>query len=99
MRKLLMAGVAAALLAGSAGAAGAQTVVVERWGHWEPTWGVQPPPPPRRVGYWRHHERDWYGHVRHCSVTYHRYDPRRDMYYEGRRWIPCRDYDHDHDRG
>lgn len=99
MRKLLMAGVAAALLAGSAGAAGAQTVVVERWGHWEPAWGAQPPPPPRRVGYWRHHERDWYGHVRHCSVTYHRYDPRRDMYYEGRRWIPCRDYDHDHDRG
>lgn len=99
MRKLLMAGLAAAMLAGTAGVASAQTVVVERWGHWDPTWGVAPPPPPPRVVYWRHHEhdRDWYGHVHHCMVTYHRYDPRRDMYYEGSRWVPCRDYDHDGD--
>jgi hypothetical protein len=89
MKKLISAGLAAAALAAAAGAAGAQTVVVERYGHWERTWGDEPPPPPARVAYWRHHDRDWYGHVHSCMVRYHGYDPRRDMYMQGHRWVPC----------
>jgi hypothetical protein len=94
MRKMMTASLAALMLAG-AGMASAQTVVVhERWGHWDPTWGADPGPPPHR--YWRHwrgHEADWYGHVHNCMVKFQRYDPRRDMYYEGHRWVPCRDVD------
>jgi hypothetical protein len=88
MKKLISAGLAAA---GAAGAACAQPVVVERYGHWERTWGDAPPPPPARVAYWRHHRADWYGHVHNCMVRYHGYDARRDMYMEGHRWARCRD--------
>lgn len=91
MRRMLMAGLAAAMLAGSAGVAGAQTVVVERWGHWDPAWGADPGPPPRVVArHWRHRENHWYEHVHRCMV-HERYNPRRDMYFEHRRWVTCRD--------
>lgn len=98
MRKLLFAGLAAAALAGGvavSSTAGAQTVVVEeRYGHWDPAWGVVPPPPLPAWAYWRgEHEHEWYGHVHNCMVRYKGYDPRRDMYYEGHRWVSCRDTD------
>jgi len=89
MKKLISAALAAATLA-AAGGAGAQTVVVERYGHWDPTWGAMPPAPHARMAYWRHHRADWYGHVHNCMVRYQRYDARRDMYYEGHRWVACR---------
>ncbi|WP_293900298.1 hypothetical protein [Phenylobacterium sp.] len=81
------------MLAGAAGAATAQTVVVqERWGHWDPTWGREPGPPQHRyMRHWRGHENNYYGHVHNCMVKYHGYNPRRDMYREHRRWVPCRD--------
>ncbi len=95
MRNLLTAGLAAASLITGAtaftGVAGAQTVVVERYGHWDPTWGAAPPPPMRRWRHWRGHEANWYNHVHGCMVRYHGYDARRDMYREGRRWTMCRD--------
>jgi hypothetical protein len=87
MRKLMMAALAGASLVAAAGAAGAQ----ERWGHWDPSWGAQPPPPPARVAYWKHHQHDaeWYEHVHGC-MSHDRYDARRDAYYEHRHWVPCR---------
>jgi len=91
MRRILTAALAGAALLSAAGAASAQTVVVERYGHWDPTWGAEPGPPPRAVGYWRHHREDWYGHVHNCMVRFHYYDARRDMYREGRRWVRCHD--------
>lgn len=91
MRKLLFAGLAAAMLLGGAGASSAQTVVVERYGHWDPEWGAVPPAPMHRWHRWRGHEHEWYGHVHDCMVRYHGYDARRDMYREGRRWVLCRD--------
>jgi hypothetical protein len=96
MRKLLFAGLAAAALV-SGGAvvatdAQAQTVVVERYGHWDPTWGHMPPPPMHRWHRWRgEHRAEWYGHVHNCMVRYSTYDARRDMYREGRRWVSCTD--------
>jgi hypothetical protein len=90
MRRTILAGLTAALLAGAAGASVAQPV--ERWGHWDPTWGAAPPPPSRALmRHWRGHEAAWYGHVHSCLVRYHTYDARRDMYREGRRWVACRD--------
>ncbi|RAK60457.1 hypothetical protein DJ021_11895 [Phenylobacterium hankyongense] len=91
MRKLITAALAAAAFAGAAGVATAQPVVVERYGHWDHAWGVVPPPPPRAMRHWRGHEAAWYGHVHNCMVRSHYYDPRRDMYREGRRWVPCND--------
>jgi len=91
MRKLIFAGLAAALFAGAAGASSAQPVLVERYGHWEPAWGAAPPPPSHRWHHWRGHEADWYGHVHNCMVRYHGYDAHRDMYREGRRWVMCHD--------
>jgi hypothetical protein len=101
MRKILFAGLAAAALMGGAAVsstAGAQPTVVveERYGRWDPAWGVTPPPPLPAWSYWRgEHEREWYGHVHNCMVRYQRYDPARDMYYEGHRWVSCRDRDRD----
>ena len=40
MRKILFAGLAAATLIGAAGASTAQTVVVQRYGHWDNGWGA-----------------------------------------------------------
>ena len=91
MRKILSAGLAAAALVGAAGAAVAQPVVVERYGHWEHGWGAPPPGPPARVVYWRQHHDRWYGHVHNCMARYHGYDARRDMYRVGHRWVVCRD--------
>ena len=91
MRKLLFAGLAAATLIGSAGASIAQPVVVERYGHWDNAWGAPPPPPMHSWRHWRGHEDRWYGHVHNCMVRYHGYDPHRDMYREGRRWVRCID--------
>ena len=95
MRKLLFAGLAAATLMGGAAVtatATAQPVVVERYGHWDPAWGAQPPPPMRTWHAWRgDHERVWYEHVHNCMVRYHGYNPHRDMYYEHRRWVRCSD--------
>jgi hypothetical protein len=95
MRKLLTAGLALAAGVGASSitfeAANAQPVVVERYGHWDDTWGRAPPPPLRRWHNWRGHETNWYGHVHNCMVRYHGYDARRDMYREGRRWVACRD--------
>jgi hypothetical protein len=90
MRKLLFAGLAAASLLGAASASSAQ-VVVERYGHWDPAWGAAPPAPMHRWHRWRGHEGEWYGHVHNCMVKFHGYDPRRDAYLEGRRWVPCSD--------
>ena len=97
MRKLIIAGLAAASVIGGAGAALGQPVVVERWGHWDPAWGADPGPPPHAMWRrWHHRENAWYGHVHNCMVRYQRYDWRRDMYYEGHRWVRCgRDHDHD----
>lgn len=94
MRKIMTAALVGAALAGAAGAAIAQPAVVveERWGHWDPAWGVAPPAPPRVWNhYWRHHEDRWYGHVHNCMVRFTTYDPRRDMYRVHRRWVRCRD--------
>ncbi|HEX4708859.1 hypothetical protein [Phenylobacterium sp.] len=91
MRKLMFAGLVAATLVGAAGASSAQPVVVERYGRWEPAWGAAPPPPLHSWRHWRGHEGDWYGHVHNCMVRYHGYDPHRDMYREGRRWVMCHD--------
>ncbi|THD64024.1 hypothetical protein [Phenylobacterium sp.] len=88
MRKLLFAGLAAATLIGAAGVAGAQPV--ERYGHWDPAWGAAPPPPLAKWHRWRGHEADWYGHV-HTCMTHHGYDPRRDAYMDGHRWVTCAD--------
>ena len=99
MRRLMIAGLALASLAGTGAAAvatssAAQTVVVERYGHWDPTWGEAPPPPMHRWRHWRgEYAHNWYPHVHSCMVKYHTYDPRRDMYLEGRRWVPCHDED------
>jgi hypothetical protein len=91
MRKLIVAGLAAASLMGGAGSALGQPVVVERWGHWDPTWGADPGPPPRAIArHWRNHEGRWYQHVHSCMVREH-YDPRRDAYRVGHRWVVCRD--------
>jgi hypothetical protein len=91
MRKLILAGLTAALLAGASGAA-AIAQPVERWGHWDPAWGAAPPPPSRALmRRWRGRETGWYDHVHGCMARYHAYDPRRDMYREGRRWVACRD--------
>jgi opacity protein-like surface antigen len=87
MRKLITAGLAAAMLAGVAGAAAAQPVVVERYGHWDQTWGAPPPPPMR---HWRGHRTEWYGHVHGCQTRYTTYDPHRDMYRVHNRWVACR---------
>ncbi|MDB5441886.1 MAG: hypothetical protein JWP86_1155 [Phenylobacterium sp.] len=90
MRKLIIAGLAAASLLGGAGVAVGQPVV-ERWGHWDPTWGADPGPPPRALArHWRHRENHWYEHVHNCMGR-ERYNPHRDMYWEHRRWVPCRD--------
>lgn len=90
MRKLLSATLAAALLAGAAGAAAAQTVVVEhRYGTWDPAWGAVPPAPPGTVIYWRNHPDEWYEHVHQCRVRFKDYDPQRDMYMEGTKWVAC----------
>jgi hypothetical protein len=98
MRKLLFAGLAAAMaVSGSAVAtgAGAQTIVVhERYGHWDPAWGVVPPPPLHSWHHWRgERARGWYSHVHNCMVKYKTYDPHRDMYMIERRWVPCNDVD------
>jgi hypothetical protein len=100
MKKLILASLALATLAAGgaasvAGSATAQPVVVEeRYGHWDPAWGVTPPPPVRRWRHWRgEHEREWYGHVHNCMVRFNTYDARRDMYLEGHRWVACRDDD------
>jgi opacity protein-like surface antigen len=91
MRKLLFATLAAAALMGAAaGSATAQPVVVERYGHWDPAWGAAPPPPMHRWHRWRGHEAEWYGHVHTCMV-HKGYDPHRDMYREGHRWVSCAD--------
>jgi hypothetical protein len=92
MRRLILAGLAATALV-SGGAASAQTVTVqERWGHWDPTWGHQPGPPPHAMWrHWRGHEANYYGHVHNCMVRYHTYDAHRDMYRVGHRWVACRD--------
>jgi hypothetical protein len=88
MRRVILAGLAAASLVGAAGAAVAQP---ERWGHWEPAWGPDPGPPPRALArHWRHRENLWYAHVHRCMVREH-YDVRRDSYRVGRRWVSCRD--------
>ena len=90
MRKTILAGLSAALLAGAAGASFAQPV--ERWGHWDPAWGALPPAPAHaQMRHWRGREAGWYGHVHSCMSRYHTYDPRRDMYREGHRWVACRD--------
>ena len=88
MRKLITAALAGAALIGAAGAAAAQ----ERYGHWDPAWGDQPPPPPARVARWRHHQHDaeWYQHVHNC-MAHERYDARRDRYFEHRHWVACHD--------
>jgi hypothetical protein len=98
MRNLMFAGLAIATLAGSGAAAvatvaAAQPVVVEeRYGHWDPAWGVAPPAPSHRWHNWRgEHEHEWYAHVHNCMVRYHGYDAHRDMYYEGHHWVSCRD--------
>ena len=94
MRKLMFAGLAAATLMGAAGAAGvssAQPVVVEHYGRWDPAWGAPPPAPMHSWRHWRGHEHEWYGHVHNCMVRYHGYDPHRDMYREGHRWVACAD--------
>ena len=99
MRNLMFAGLAIATLAGSgatvvATAAAAQPTIVvqERYGHWDPAWGVVPPAPSHRWRHWRgEREHEWYGHVHNCVVRYHTYDARRDMYLEGRRWVSCHD--------
>jgi hypothetical protein len=96
MRKLLFAGLAAAALAGGvavSSTAGAQSVVVEeRYGHWDPAWGVVPPPPAHRWHHWRgEREREWYTHVHTCMTRYQGYDPHRDMYREHHRWVACHD--------
>ncbi|HEY0436774.1 MAG TPA: hypothetical protein VGC92_09050 [Phenylobacterium sp.] len=98
MRKLLCAGLALATLATGGAAvatsAAAQPVIVERYGHWDPDWGVAPPPPLPRWRHWRgEYARNWYPHVHNCMVRFHTYDPRRDMYLEGHRWVPCADVD------
>jgi opacity protein-like surface antigen len=90
MRKLLFAALAAATLAGAAGAASAQPVVVERYGHWDSAWGVAPPPPRAAWRRWRGHEHEWYGHVHTCMV-HPGYDARRDMWRDGHRWVACVD--------
>jgi hypothetical protein len=88
MRRLILAGLALASLAGAAGTAAAQP---ERWGHWDPAWGADPGPPPGAVArHWRHRETRWYGHVHNCMARQH-YDPRRDMYQVGHRWVACHD--------
>ena len=91
MRKVITAGLAAVALAGAAGAANGQTVVVERYGHWDPAWGAVPPPPRAAWRHWRGHEANWYGHVHQCMVKYRYYDPARDMYRVGKRWVACHD--------
>jgi hypothetical protein len=97
MRKFMIAGLAAAMAAGTGAAAiatstSAQPVVVERYGHWDPAWGVVPPAPMHRWRHWRgDREHAWYGHVHNCMTRYSGYDARRDMYLEGRRWVSCRD--------
>ena len=93
MRKLILAGLAATAMCAGVGAASAQTVVVqERWGHWDPTWGHEPGPPPHAMWrHWRGHEANSYGHVHNCMVRYHTYDAHRDMYRVGHRWVACRD--------
>ena len=92
MRKLITAAILAASLAGVAGAASAQgVVVVERYGHWDPAWGSAPPAPHAGWRRWRGHETGWYNHVHSCSVRYRFYDARRDMYRTGHRWVACRD--------
>jgi hypothetical protein len=90
MRKLMIAGLAVASLLGAASASSAQ-VVVERYGHWDNTWGHAPPAPMHKWHRWRGHEAEWNGHVHNCMVKYHGYDARRDMYREGRRWVACTD--------
>ncbi len=91
MRKIITAALAAASLIGTAGAASGQTVVVERYGRWEPAWGVAPPAPNHRWRHWRGHEANWYGHVHNCMTRYTTYDARRDMYRVHKRWVACRD--------
>jgi len=97
MRKLFFAGLAAATAVTGAAASFAtvaqaqQVVVEERYGHWDPAWGVAPPPPMHRWHRWHRHEGEWYGHVHNCMVRYGHYDARRDMYMEGHRWVACRD--------
>jgi hypothetical protein len=91
MRKLIIAGLAAVALTGAAGAASGQPVVVERYGHWDSGWGAAPPPPRAAWHQWRGHEGNWYGHVHSCAVKYRNYDPHRDMYRAGKRWVACRD--------
>jgi hypothetical protein len=91
MRKLIIAGLAAASLIGGAGAAVGQPVVVERWGHWDPTWGAEPGPPPRALArHWRHRENHWYEHV-HTCMNRERYDWHRDRYWDNGHWSACND--------
>ena len=91
MRKLLITALAAATLAGAAGAADAQTVVVERYGPWDSGWGPPPPPPRASWRHWRGHERNWHSHVHQCMIRFKTYDPYRDMYRIHKRWVACRD--------
>jgi len=91
MRKLIIAGLAAASLVGSASAALGQPVVVERYGHWDPAWGAEPGPPPRAMArHWRHREHMWYEHVHRC-MTHERYDWHRDRYWDRGHWRSCAD--------
>jgi hypothetical protein len=91
MRTLLIAAMTAAMAAGAVGAASAQPPP-ERWGHWDPTWGHDPGPPPHAMWrHWRGHEANWYGHVHTCMTAHTRYDYRRDMYFEHHRWVRCVD--------
>jgi hypothetical protein len=92
MRKIMFAGLAVAALLGASGAASARQVVVEeRYGHWDPAWGVAPPAPHHSWHRWHGRESAWYGHVHNCLVRYHTYDAHRDMYREGHRWVACND--------
>jgi hypothetical protein len=90
VRKLMIAGLAVATLIGAAGASSAQVVVIERYGHWDNTWGAAPPPPMHKWQRWQGHEAEWNGHVHNC-MFHKRYDARRDMYRYGCRWVACVD--------
>ena len=86
MRKLIIAAVGAALLAGMAPAAEAQGYHHERYGRWDDGWGHRPPPPPR---HYRRHA-DWYRHVHACQARYPRYEAGRDGYAYRNSYRRCR---------
>ena len=92
MRKLLFAGLAAATLLGAAGASSAQTVVVERYGHWDPAWGAVPPAPLHRWHHWREHEGD--SGTATCTTAWSAFTATIRAATPTSRaagWVPCRD--------